>query len=836
MKKHILSGLQLIVSLLLLAGMAACNTQEAERPDLPQIRGERTFTLGLSAPQKSATRSILKDLNSSDIVLRWEVNSFDINIVYAQKGRLVDGGQVAPTITSDDHTEALIDLEIPQEIDITDPFDIYAIIGKGVTLRDGKLLVRVDAHTMYNLDERSSNKDSEAPMYCLFKGVTDKDRQLEGTFQHLGTMSSIVVKNSSALPFKVSGFSIVPKEGAEPFYAQGSLPFKGNGDVAYIDLLRPDEPLTMRRTAITYPVYTIAPGEVAYNAFWFRPTSEQSSEIQVAAYDAESRQVILTEELKPARKLELGKAYTLYLDWDGRKLTFLDEEPLTPLPEEQGYIELTTEKAVGETIMMNISADYAARQHVWIDLNNDGKREKGEWVTDFSEDMKRPSTAYKLQSQTFRIYGDVTYLTAHNQGITKVDASAATALEVLQIDGNKIESLDLSKCKTLRIISANASGVKEALVPISSVLEEVYLIRNQLKSFSVFGMTMYALDVSENRELTELNLLSDSYPMLMIFGMSECKLSKQAIESVYSKIGEPMIPKMYDWMYTMYSYGNPGSATADYMPLVTKGWTVFQTSGEIPDTKPLEPKPDEKEDDVQVALAYMAEYNLASDGTFKEDLSWNNQDYLSFDQVESLALPEGYHLPSMEEFSSVFPQERGALMLDTDKTVTDRVERIVVPGEEEKSYKADYKSTKGLVAYGLRFKSDDNRRLSAWKYERVYKGKDNGDTETDYLRITARHLGPDFDGNIDTISTEDFWKSNSEGDVVRVLPAAGFFAPVEAAPYIDHDGYFLTSTPFRNSTKKNYTADFYANTLYIAQGGFKSDSFTIRLFADKPIK
>lgn len=830
--KHLFLSLSCLLALF---GLFSCDkTVSISDPESTSLSPERVFTLSVATPMSGSTRSIVKDLNSDDILLKWEKDAFAIRLVYHQQGVLVDGGMVAPTSVSTDGMGATIDFTVPQTIDIDAPFDLYAVIGRNVVVRNGKILMAVDAHTMYELTETSSNEDQLLPMFCEIKAITSKDRSLEGHFEHLGSVASIVVKNSSDKPLTLSGFAMVPKDLSQPFYETGSLPFAGNGDLPYIDLLdRQSEPV-MIRTKVTYPVYSIAPGEVSYGGFWFRPTTETCPESYLVAYDADTKQSIQSTETKAERPgLAIGKAYYVYAEWDGSQLKFLDEEPIAPLPEDQSFIEITTSKKAGEVIKLNIDAFVNDRRNVWIDLNNNGTRERGEYVTTFTDDKKSQVTEWRLQSSTFRIYGEVSDLVAIDQGITSLDARKARSIESLTIDMNEIKTIDLSQCRALSFLSANTCSTEILTLPESGDLQELYIAENDLKELTIPRAGLFAIDVSGNKALERLSMTSGGYPSLMIVDISDCHLSKSSLESVYDAVRQPTIPKRYSWMYTIYSYGNPGSMKADYMIAVDKGWTVYQTSDETPDTTPLGPDtPDEPTELPLPALAYVAEYNLMTDGSFNTTQKWSQQEYLSYDEVTHMTLPEGYHLPSRAEFSAIFPMKKFKVYFNQNSIKRDQTEEIQLSqSESPREFKSDYYSTDQLVAYGLRYKDDTNEYLSAWRYEHVYTETADGDTDEEYLRVTARPLPATFDGEVEDIATPDFWSSNTEQDVVRIFPAAGFFAPVEVKPYYDHDGYFLTSTKYNKN--KMYTADFTRGMVHVGSGGLLTDSFTIRLFKDR---
>lgn len=573
----------LLFGMILLSAMGCQQSLVTSEPD--SADDNRSFTLNLF--QKSLERSIIKDKNTEDIFIQWEHNSFDLNLFYVQGGAIIEGGQLAPTEISADGSSALFDLLIPQEIDINRPFDLFGVIADRVKVKDGKLLVGVDAHTLYNLDENSSNRDNKVPMYFKVSGVTEKSRALEANFQHLGAMAMIVVMNSSEQPFVTSGFSVVPKEVNQAFYLNGSLPFKGNSELPYINLLEPNSEPQLIRSEVVYPVYTLNPGEVSYNAFWFRPLGGAVPEVELQAYDAASKLVIKSTATIPSRKegLIAGRAYTIFAEWDGQSLKILEDEPFTPLPENQEYIEITTLLNKGEHIFLNVNADIDEKKHVWIDLNNNGKREKGEFVMNFSSNSSQGTTPYLVNSQTIRVYGKVKSLVASNQKISRIDVQSAKSLEVLSISGNNISQLNLSQNSSLKRLLANQSGIEEFTLPKVNNLQEIYLIGNNLPAIELNAPMLYAVEVGGNPNLKDFNLLDpEKHTKLMVVGVNDCNLNKEALEAIYTSLMPPMIQKYYDWMFTIYSYGNPGSSDADFTIATKKNWTVYQTNKDNPDS------------------------------------------------------------------------------------------------------------------------------------------------------------------------------------------------------------------------------------------------------------
>ena len=114
-----------------------------------------------------------------------------------------------------------------------------------------------------------------------------------------------------------------------------------------------------------------------------------------------------------------------------------DETP-TPTDPASYYIELTTEKAVGEKIKLDVGADKADEAGVWLDLNGNGKWDEG---IDLKPTRLYNSIEYSLQAQTFRIYGKVKILNCTGNELNALDISHNPALTNLYAVNNKISSI-----------------------------------------------------------------------------------------------------------------------------------------------------------------------------------------------------------------------------------------------------------------------------------------------------------------------------------------------------------------------------------------------------------
>lgn len=248
------------------------------------------------------------------------------------------------------------------------------------------------------------------------------------------------------------------------------------------------------------------------------------------------------------------------------------------------------------------------------------------------------------------------------------------------------------------------------------------------------------------------------------------------------------------------------------------------------------------------AIEYVAEYNVNPEGTgFVTTHSNVGSGAFNFSQAnEKFGVDKGftvngvgYHLPSLLEFRGISPDYyTGHIRFEEDKSDKDLEEEITIAGVT-KTYTADYVSTSNNVGYGLRFKGDDEKQRSAWKYEYIDNPL-NQDLVTPevpqkMLKITVRPLGAaNTDVTVETIADPAWWTTNTSKDIVRIFPASGFVYNFgdDFMTNMGTNGYFWTSTPYNGtnsramdfSSRGTYTAYFWNSNIY---------RMTIRLFSDK---
>ncbi|MBS9767318.1 MAG: Ig-like domain-containing protein [Flavobacteriaceae bacterium] len=185
----------------------------------------------------------------------------------------------------------------------------------------------------------------------------------------------------------------------------------------------------------------------------------------------------------------------------------------------QPYIEITTTKAVGETIKLALSAE--DKESVWIDLNNNGVKDTNEGDIQFYSDInnlkKEDYKDYTLGSQTIRIYGKVkVFITYYDWNreqkkyighhITKLDISNNLELDAFSVSYNELSNLDVSQNTTLKWFRSDFNSLTSLDISKNTQLEKMSCRGNQLSSLDISkNRALKGLDCSENK-LTNIDI------------------------------------------------------------------------------------------------------------------------------------------------------------------------------------------------------------------------------------------------------------------------------------------------------------------------------------------
>ena len=159
----------------------------------------------------------------------------------------------------------------------------------------------------------------------------------------------------------------------------------------------------------------------------------------------------------------------------------------------EGVITMTTTKAVGEKITLDIWGDNVTIEGV-------------------KEPFSIHYATYTLTGQTVIIRGNVTRFNAWNSKLTNLDASGCTTLISLKCFGNKpsfgnkLTSLNVSGCTALTELYCNDNQLTSLDVSSCTALTTLDCYRNKLTSLNVSGCTALTTLKCYDNQLTSLNV------------------------------------------------------------------------------------------------------------------------------------------------------------------------------------------------------------------------------------------------------------------------------------------------------------------------------------------
>lgn len=121
---------------------------------------------------------------------------------------------------------------------------------------------------------------------------------------------------------------------------------------------------------------------------------------------------------------------------------------------QQPAISLTTNKAKGEKIEISlVPFEEANSKTIWIDLNGNAKKDKG-------EEVKWGIHKYTIDAKTINIYGVFENVQCEGQRITHLEVMDGSQLKELWCSDNLIATLNLSKAPKIRVLYLQLNHLK----------------------------------------------------------------------------------------------------------------------------------------------------------------------------------------------------------------------------------------------------------------------------------------------------------------------------------------------------------------------------------------
>lgn len=126
---------------------------------------------------------------------------------------------------------------------------------------------------------------------------------------------------------------------------------------------------------------------------------------------------------------------------------------------------LKTDKEDGDKISLIIEADQLDEHTVWIDLNNNGKKDANEKVKNFGIFIQGivydGLNSYIIKSKTITIHGKIRGLYCPDNKLVSLDVLKAKSLKSIDCSRNRLTELDVSKCKKLHRLYCYFNTIKQ---------------------------------------------------------------------------------------------------------------------------------------------------------------------------------------------------------------------------------------------------------------------------------------------------------------------------------------------------------------------------------------
>ena len=172
---------------------------------------------------------------------------------------------------------------------------------------------------------------------------------------------------------------------------------------------------------------------------------------------------------------------------------FTGVQQISAQSEKDNYVTITTQSGDYDGMWSFYVAPYDVPfvPGCWIDWNNNGVKEDGE---DITEDDWMNSVLHPIDSNTISIHGNITYMSFYGLTLTAVDISNTDALVDLDLSGNLLETIDLSKNTSVKTINLSENNFKTI----------DFVNAPQFKSSSLsYDPELTSLDISSQKALTD---------------------------------------------------------------------------------------------------------------------------------------------------------------------------------------------------------------------------------------------------------------------------------------------------------------------------------------------
>ena len=331
MKANILS----IATIAIMILFGACSNEDLVEQNNPEATPKAQHTLQLTASMPSdnpTTRVALEQQPNKSIALSWQADDV-LHLAFVKEGITTTIVEASIKTLSDDKKRAQFNIDIPEAFQ-TGAFATYGVYGGGgiEVDQDNMPLAKLPAYagTATSLDGEEATSIQNRKDIMLHFSSTDidaNDPNLSITFQHLGSLFCVTLKNSDTYELGNNRGISLYLEGDGSWCYNG-----GEGNQRY-NLAKGE--FINRESAISYLTLGTATkplpaGETISLWGWYPPLPNANwpqLQLRLWSYIGTSPTYIDSNNTLPPRTTPTaaGKSYYMYAVWDGAELYFTNE-------------------------------------------------------------------------------------------------------------------------------------------------------------------------------------------------------------------------------------------------------------------------------------------------------------------------------------------------------------------------------------------------------------------------------------------------------------------------------------------------------------------------------
>lgn len=284
--------------------------------------------------------------------------------------------------------------------------------------------------------------------------------------------------------------------------------------------------------------------------------------------------------------------------------------PTPPKTEDQREKE-NNNSYVTFTIASNLPDDYKKlylyidaqpedQKYIWIDKNNNGKKDSGEAITNFGINFEKENEIPFTSSTVLKLYGKVTHLAGRtNFRFTKFESNTNKSLYYLDLGANFMEEINIASLVNLQYLCLRENTIEKLDLSTFTKLKVLDLgytnyFKTELRNcpdleYIDFSSRNFAKYGIENFTKLKTLILRDNG--LEEFDASTL-VSLEGLDLSGNQLGESALQKLYQRLPdrngktpgVLLIKGNPGAGIADYQLAKARNWKVDDTAERLTPT------------------------------------------------------------------------------------------------------------------------------------------------------------------------------------------------------------------------------------------------------------